>query len=195
MIPSAENRKCSLSISLLFAALMAATRFHPMISVGLPDASWAIFFLSGLYLRSIFLPVFLAEATLIDTVVTVNGGDAWCITPAYLFLIPTYASLWGGGRWYARRHRSSWGTFLPLSAVLSVSAGAAFFISNLGFYLFSGYFGEMRFGQYAAAVAKYYPPYLTHTLFYVALVVCLYLLIGAIGRSKQTIVPTGEAPR
>ncbi|TAJ98545.1 MAG: hypothetical protein EPO39_17955 [Candidatus Manganitrophaceae bacterium] len=186
-----ENRKIALTISLLLAALMAATRFHPIGSaVGLHDASLAVFFLSGLYLRSIFFPLFLAEATLIDHVVTVGGGDAWCITPAYLFLVPTYATLWGAGRWYARRHRSAAWTLMPLSLALFVGASAAFLISNAGFYLFSGYFGEMGFGPYAAAVAKYYPPYVVHAFFYVATAVCLHRLVGAIGRSKRLIVPT-----
>jgi hypothetical protein len=39
-------------VALLLALLMLATRGHHEISpVHLPDASWAIFFLAGLYLR------------------------------------------------------------------------------------------------------------------------------------------------
>lgn len=184
-------QKTSPALSLLLGAIMAATRFHPIGSaVGLHDASLAVFFLSGFYLRSaIFLPAFLGEAALVDYAATIGGGSDWRITPAYLFLIPTYAALWWGGRWYARRHRASWRTLLPLAGALFVGVSVAFLVSNAGFYLFSGYFGEMRFGQYAAEVAKYYPPYVAHPFFYVAFAVCFHLPLGAIGRSRRRFAP------
>lgn len=188
---STENRKFYLIISLSLAAAMAATRFHPIGSaVGIHDASLAVFFLSGLYLRSIFFPAFLAEATLVDYLATASGGSGWCITPAYLFLIPTYGVLWWAGRWYAQRDRSSWWTLVPLSLALFVSASMAFLISNGSFYLFSGYFGGMGPGQYALRVAKYYPAYVTHPFFHVALAVCFHLLASAIGRSRRLSGPT-----
>ncbi len=155
-----ENKKPALMISLLLAALMAATRFRPVGSaVGLHDASLAVFFLSGFYLRSMFFPLFFAEAALIDYAAFMGGQSDWCFTPAYLFLIPTYATLWWAGRGYARRYRPIWRTLLPLALALFFSASLAFLISNVSFYLLSGYFGEMGFGQYAAGVAQYYPPY------------------------------------
>jgi|SRR5579884_853029 len=185
------SRKIVLIHSLLLAILMAVTRFHPIgSSVGLHDASLAVFFLSGLSLGSIFFPLFLAEATLIDYMATLGGGDAWCITPAYLFLIPTYATLWWAGRWYARRHCASWRTLFPLAGALWVGAGAAFLISNAGFYFFSGYFGKMSLGQYAFAVAQYYPSYVADVFFYGILAVSVQILFGAVGRFKRRGIPT-----
>ncbi|MBI3805440.1 MAG: hypothetical protein HY282_16960 [Nitrospirae bacterium] len=185
-----ENRKTALIVSLVLATFMAATRFHPIGSVvGLGDASLAAFFLSGFYLQSIFFPAFLAEAALIDYAATVGGGSDWCITPAYLFLIPTYATLWWAGRWYARRHRSDWQTLLPLSLTLFVSASTAFLISNASFYLFSKYFAEMSVVQYAAGVARYYPHYVMEAFGYVVLAVSLHLIAGAIRRARQPFPP------
>ena len=87
--------RTSLVIALLLAAVMAATRFHHFGSaISLPDASLAIFFLAGFYLRSpLLFAGFLAEAALVDYLaITYGGVSDWCISPAYVFLIPTYAS-------------------------------------------------------------------------------------------------------
>lgn len=187
---SSENGKFAPIIFLLLAAAMAATRFHPIGSaIGLHDASPAVFFLSGFYLRSIFFPAFLAEAALIDYWATASGGSAWCITPAYLFLIPTYGLLVSAGRWYAQRHRPVWRTLIPLSLALFAGGSAAFLISNGSFYLFSGYFGGMELGEYAARTAKYYWPYVTHPFFHVAFAACLHLVIEAAGRSRRRFAP------
>lgn len=181
-----ENKKLTMIIFLFLALLMAATRLPSIVSVvGLHNASLAVFFLSGFYLRSIFFPVFFAEAALIDYAAFMNGQSDWCFTPAYLFLIPTYAALWWAGSWYAGRYRPMWRTLIPLALSLFVSASLAFLISNVSFYLFSGYFGGMPFGQYAAEVAKYYPPYVAHPFFYIAFVVGFHLLVEIFGRSMR----------
>src|ERR1035438_5697145 len=81
---------------------MAATRFNHFGSAfSLPDASWSVFFLGGLYLSKytrISIAVFIAlllQAGLMDSyVTTIQGVSDWCVTPAYWFLIPTYGSLW-----------------------------------------------------------------------------------------------------
>jgi len=60
---------------LILAGAMLATRLHRF--EYLPDASWAIFFLSGFYLSGArALAVLLVEAVLIDYVATAHLGDA-----------------------------------------------------------------------------------------------------------------------
>lgn len=180
------NPKQRFAMVLLLSAIMAATRFnHFGSAVSLPDASLAVFFLAGFYLQPIFLfPVFIGEAGLIDYAAISGGASGWCFTPAYTFLIPTYACLWLAGRWYARRHHHAWRTLLPLAFVLFVSTSVAFLISNGSFYLFSGYFGEISLSEYTARVAKYYPPYVAIAFFYVALAAVLHALVAAIGALK-----------
>jgi hypothetical protein len=98
-----------IGIFLILALVMAATRinhFGP-----LPDASWAVFFLAGFYLRGAArwaFPLLMAEAVLVDfAVITGSGMDFWshyCVSPAYWCLIAAYGSLWFAGsltrRWY-----------------------------------------------------------------------------------------------
>ncbi len=168
-------------IAVALAALMAATRFHHFGSpVNLPDASLAVFFLAGFYLRPIlFFPVFLTEAALVDYAAMAGGVSAWCVTPAYVFLIPTYASLWFGGRWYARRYCLAWRTLVPLGVALLTSTSVAFLISNGSFYWVSGYFPDMSLGEYGASVATYFSPYVLNTFLYVLLAVCVHGLVAA----------------
>jgi len=176
------NTKQQVLIGLVLALLMLATRFHHFGSaLTLPDASLAIFFLAGVYLRpGLVFGLFLAEAGIIDYVATANGADGWCMSPAYVFLIPTYACLWLAGRWYARRHRNAWRTLAPLAAALLLSTGMAFLISNASFYLLSGRFPDMSWTEYATRVAQYFPPYLLSAWIYVTAATALHVLVTAL---------------
>ncbi len=170
-------------IGLLLAAVMVATRIHHFGSaIQLPDASLAIFFLVGVYLRPAwFFPLFLATAALIDYVaITVGGVSSWCVTPAYFFLIPTYASVWAAGRWYAPHHRDSWRTLVPLMGALVCGTTVAFLISNGSFYLFSGRFQDVTATTYAARVTRYLPSYVGYTFMYVLLAALVYATTAAL---------------
>jgi len=184
--------KTPLIIAVLLV-VMAATRFHHFGSaISLPDASLAIFFLAGFYLRSpLVLAGFLAEAALIDYVaITYVGVSDWCISPAYLFLIPTYASLWFAGRWVAARQRQTWRTLALLFAALAVGVTVAFLISNGSFYLLSGHFPDLSWAQYAARVAKYFPPYALNTFFYVLFAATVHVLLTTAARTSQNTTGT-----
>jgi hypothetical protein len=160
---------------------MAATRFHHFGSaVNLPDASLAVFFLGGLYgLGTPWFVAFLVEAGLIDATAVAGGISSFCVTPAYVFLIPTYGALWFAGRWFRARHRISART-LPLLALTMLTATAvAFLISNGSFYALAGYFEKMSLGEYAAKTAQYYVPYASYAFLYVALALGLHALIAA----------------
>ena len=175
--------KAPLVIALLLAVAMVATRFHHFGSaISLPDASLAIFFLAGFYLRSpLFFVAFFGEAALIDYVATTYAGVSdWCITPAYFFLVPAYAGIWFAGRWYATRHRQAWATLVPLVAALTVGTLAAFLISNASFYLLSGRFTDLSWIEYSARVAKYLPSYATSTFLYVSFAAFLHALMAAV---------------
>ncbi len=174
--------------ALLLALLMAATRFHHFGSATqLPDASLAVFFLGGFYLRrSVLLGCYLAQAALIDYLaISLGGVSDWCVTPAYAFLIPTYVSLWLGGVWYARRHRLEWRTLAPLAGAVFAGVSAAFLISNASFYLLSGYFPEMSWTEYASRVVKYYPPYAVAAIAYIGVAAALHALVAYAGARSQ----------
>lgn len=170
----------------IFAALvllMAATRYnHFGSAVALPDASLAVFFLAGFFLAGRSWPMLLAfvalllEAWGVDYYATqIQGVSDWCITPAYGFLIPTYAVLWLGGEWFAARVQNSWRGLAEFCGIAWLTTTAAFVISNASFYLLSGRVGDMSAVDYAASVAKYYQPYLTSSFLYLAVAVVVYL--------------------
>ena len=168
-------------IGLVLVLLMALTRGHHFATLEhLPGASWAIFFLAGVYLRPAwFLPVLLALVWLLDfAAFTWGGTSGFCLTPAYVFLLPAYGALWLAGRWYAKQHCFEWRTLLPLT--LSVLAGAAVceLFSSGGFYFFSGRFADPAFAEFGARLLKYFPPYLQSLALYVGIAVVAHTVFA-----------------
>lgn len=166
----------------LLALLMAATRYHHFGSaLHLPDASLAVFFAAGFYLRQRWpLARLLGGAALIDYLATGAGGaGGWCISPAYPFLIPAYAAMWLGGRWYSARNETGWPAVAALVTALAIAGSAAFLISNGSFYLLSGKFPDLSWAQFAARAALYYWPYLSSAFVYLALIALVHALVVA----------------
>ncbi|HQS59116.1 MAG: hypothetical protein B7Y56_06780 [Gallionellales bacterium 35-53-114] len=173
-----------LGILAALALLMAATRYnHFGSSISLPDASLAVFLLAGLLMARSTWPALLVfvflllEAGGIDYyAINVAGVSDWCVTPAYWFLIPTYAVMWLGGRWFAARQQNSWTSLALFGALSWLATSAAFVISNTSFFLLSGRYAEMSVAEYAGRVAQYYPPYLSGSLMYLALASVIYIM-------------------
>jgi len=168
------------AIAFALAALMAATRFHHFGSaLHLPDASLAVFFLGGLYLRRpLAFGAYAALAALLDYLAIAQAGVSdWCVTPAYAFLLPAYACLWWAGVWCSRHERHGWRRYPRIAGALLLATVLAFLISNASFYGLSGYFGELSLAEYAARVARYFPPYLVSAMAYVAAAVLFEALI------------------
>lgn len=194
------NRICmhKINISLigLLAAVMAATRFnHFGTAFTLPDASYAVFFLGGLYLARnallslIAFMLLVIEAGLIDWNATaVQGISDWCITPAYWFLIPTYASLWLAGSWFALRNsptgNNTTGWISGLGATVFAASSFAFLFSNATFFFFSGRYAEMSWIEYTSRIAQYFVPYVSVALLYIAIAVAIQMANDIIGRQK-----------
>ena len=168
----------------LLAGIMLATRFHHFGAVThLPDASLAVFFLTGFYLRrAIYTVPLMLLAGGIDYLATQHMGVSdYCISPAYGFLIPTYAAMWFGGRWYAGRHSLAASSLAPLAFALLIGGSLAFLISNGGFYLFSGRYPDMNWGEYMQRVSMYYLPYMSGMVFYVALAALAHIGVTRMG--------------
>ena len=168
-----------MAIGLLLASLMILTRSHHFASAhNLADASWAIFFLAGIYLRSAWpLPGFFALSWALDfSAYTWGGVSDFCITPAYGFLLPAYGSLWLAGRWYAKQYRFTWRTVLPLS--LSIMAGLTLceLFSSGGFYFFSGRFAETSLVEFGERLIKYFPLYIETFVFYMGITIVIHAL-------------------
>ena len=166
---------------LLFIA-MVLTRGN--ITAHLQDASWAIFFMVGFYLRDgawsrYAFPAFFAVAFVIDLVVIdAQGGTHYCFTPSYPFLIPSYLSMWFAGRWLASNYSENTAGLFKFVAAGMVGTLLCFLISNLGFYFFSGKFEVMSINEYAQAVSKYLPGYLKTTGVYLGFAALVHLALA-----------------
>lgn len=168
-----------LLIALALIALMAATRMHHFgSSLHLPDASLAVFLLAGFLIASpLLFGALLVEAAALDYVaITHLGVDDYCVTPAYWFLLPTYAVLWFGGRYYARMHQNSLRSLGLFSAISLAAVNVAFVISNGAFYLFSGKFADVSIAEYASRMTQYYVPYVSGAVIYLIPAAMLYVL-------------------
>ncbi len=173
--------------------LMALTRYnHFGSAMALPDASYAVFFLGGLFLGRVrsalmILALLLVEAALIDYyAINFREVSGFCVTSAYSFLVLAYGALWFVGRWYAPRYALTLKGMSGLLLAGAAAGSAAFIIANVSFYLLAGYFDSMSVAQYVSSVAQYYGPYVAVAVFYVgsaAGVQMLFALLG--GKTRQ----------
>jgi len=173
-----KDRTTWIAVALIL--LMAFTRAnHFGTTVHLPDASWAVFLLAGFFVASpLLFGALLVGAGLVDYFAfTFQGVNDYCFTPAYWFLIPTYAVLWFAGRYYAGIYRDNLRSLGVGAGIAFVAVGVAFLISNLSFYLLAGYFEKMSLVEYVLSVAQYFPSYLAVTLMYLLPAVLLDALL------------------
>ncbi len=143
------------------------------------DASWAVFFILGFYLRAVIaLPLFLLVAFIVDlSVIKATGVENYCFTVAYPFLAPAYGSLWLAGRWLANNYSVSVKglMYLVLAAVVGTTVCDIF--SSGGFYFFSGRFEELSFAEFASRIATYLPMYMKTTVIYLAIAAVVHFAV------------------
>lgn len=173
-------------------SLMAMTRYnHFGSSVTLPDASYAVFFLGGLYIGRtrgalVALALLLVEAAVVDYyAINFRDVSGWCVTSAYSFLIFAYAALWYVGRWYAPRHNLTAKGLLGLFAAAVAAGSLAFVIANVSFYLLAGYFGSMSVAEYISRVSQYYVSYVEVAVIYIGCAVVLQMLYAILTGKEQ----------
>ena len=187
-IPSSLSRP--LVIGAVLVALMVVSRGHyfPALRAALPSTSWAVFFLAGVYLRPRwFLPVLLLLAGALD-VLAIGWGHVsdYCLTIAYAALVPAYAALWLGGRWFASEVALGRGTMARLAASAFVATFACEIISSGSFYFSSGRFADPTLAGFGERLVQYFP----HSLAAMALWVTLAALSRALvqARSPQAVL-------
>lgn len=193
----------------ILAIVMLATRSN-LISLGthigsLPDASWAVFFIAGFYLKGSVrwaFPLLMALAVAIDYfVISRQGISFWshyCVSPAYWFLLPSYAALWFGGAWLRERYAGLHARELALllgSVVVAVSV--CYLISNGSYYWLSDHWladaGAPRsFAGWTKNLGDWYLSFVGMALVYVAVAAVLHVLTAQAlrwlpqrGESKQ----------
>ncbi len=150
----------------LMAFLMLLTRgSHVLTHVSLPDASLALLLIGGLYLRkAIWFGFFIVLATLIDFgAAAVDSIQAFCLTPGYWGMLPTYALMWLGGVWLSTQTNLN---FFKFSLVSLLATFLAFVISTQTYYLFSGRFPAEGLISALQHGWEYLPSYVGFILMY-----------------------------
>jgi hypothetical protein len=182
-------------IALPLALLMLATRGHHEITpVHLPDASWAVFFLAGLYLSSrwFYAGFFLLAAGMDYVAITWGGVSSFCVTGAYFFLIPAYGALWFAGRRYNPSNTLTLGDLPPLALYALAGTLACELISSGGFYFFSGRFVDTNVAEFVDRLVKYLPPNLFNQVLYLGLAALVHGLFGLLrGKAHRSGVRVG----
>jgi hypothetical protein len=169
----------------ILAIVMLATRVNHF--AALPDASWAVFFVAGFYLRGNArwaFPLLMALAVLIDFfVITGQGIDFWshyCVSIAYWFLVPAYLALWLGGTLLRRMYRGLGVRELVFLAVALVAAvSVSYVISNGSYYWLSDTWmagAKLRsFGGWIENLGDWYFGYLRTNAMYVGIAAALHV--------------------
>jgi hypothetical protein len=166
----------------LLLLVMLLTRSHFISHI--QDASWAIFFMLGFYLRSyLAFPVFWLAAFAIDLVViNVTGSGNFCFTLSYPFLIPAYAAMWFAGRWLAGHYHENWHGVINLISAAILGTIVCQLLSSGGFYGFSGRFAEPSLSVFITREMKFLPMYLQTTLFYLSIATVIHLAVIQAGK-------------
>jgi len=175
-------------IGLALIALMAVTRGHHFASVDfLPSASWAVFFIAGVYLKPRWsFPLFMAEAVLLDCASLAAGtsiGD--CITPSYVALVPAYAALWFAGRWFAKDMALNASGVLRLIVSAFIGLLLAQLIASGSYYLFSGKFTDPTVSEFADRMMTYTPRKFEGLAFYIGVAACVHVMSFELRRFMQ----------
>lgn len=187
-LPMSFSPAQRLAIFSAVALLLAVTRLDVLSTTfhfaPIPDASWAMFFVGGFYLRGATrwaFPVLMALAVIVDYVVISRAGlDFWshyCVSVAYWFLVPSYFALWFGGMLLRRRYDGlTLRTLGLLAGTLFVAFSACFVLSNGSFYWLSDTVTNPTFAGWVKNLGDWYLPFLRVTAAYVALVAVLHAL-------------------
>lgn len=158
---------------------MLITRAH--VIDHLLDASWAVFFLAGFYLRNwLAFGVFMATAVAIDYVgITQFGVSDFCVSQAYVALVPAYGALFAAGHWFAGQYQGeTLVTAFKFGAVVLVGFFAAELISSGSFYFFSGKFADLSVVEFGGRLLKYAPHGLYVTSLYLAVAAFLHVAVS-----------------
>lgn len=174
----------------LLVLLMAGTRINHFAPV--PDASWAVFFIGGFYLRNWTrwaFPLLMGLAVVVDwAVISSQGMNFWqhyCVSAAYWMLIPAYFAMWAGGMLLRRYYRSASLKSLGLLAVTVIgSVALCHLIAQGSFYWISASVAEPSFAGWAKNYSDWLLPYMQSAAMYIGAAALVQVAVEA--SSKQS---------
>jgi hypothetical protein len=171
--------------------LMAASRVNHFAAI--PDASWAVFFIGGFYLRSWTrwaFPLLMVLAIVIDVlVIRASGIGYWqhyCVSPGTALLVPAYFSLWAGGAVLRQGyHGASWAALGKASALLIAAVALCHLFAQSGFYWTSDVVAAPTAAGWLKNYADWFLPYLRTAAIYVGLAAALQLTAEQVAKLLQ----------
>lgn len=176
-------------LTLLLVALVLVTRTnYSSAIIDTPDISLAAFFIAGLWIPSalVFGLLFIAAA-LADQLSFMAGVSDWCFTPAYVFLVPTYACLWYAGYLCRNADFFKVAGAAKLTVYFVLAVVAAYLISSYSFYFFSGRLTPTTALQYTQGLTHYFwSPYFSWAAAYTALALGIAGVARLVARAKSS---------
>ncbi|MGE8279547.1 MAG: hypothetical protein ACN6O2_03850 [Stenotrophomonas sp.] len=174
----------------LLVLLMAGTRINHFAPV--PDASWAVFFIGGFYLRNWTrwaFPLLMGLAVVVDwAVISSQGMSFWqhyCVSAAYWMLVPAYFAMWAGGMLLRRYYRSASLKSLGLLAATVIgSVALCHLIAQGSFYWISASVAEPSFAGWAKNYSDWLLPYMQTAAIYIGAAALVQVAVEA--SSKQS---------
>ncbi len=165
----------SVWVSMGLIALILLTRTnHFGSNVYLPDATIAVLFLGGLLIpRASWLGWAIIAAFGMDFyALGYKGVSDYCMSLGYWGLIPTYALVWGAGRWlasYTASKQQSPFKLLPFVLLGVIASSIGFVVSNAFWYAFSDKVATLSIIEFSQRVAIYYTPYVGYAMMYLGI--------------------------
>ncbi len=176
----------------LVQLLVISEGHHFYSALHLPDATLAVFFLAGRYLKRWWsLPLLLSINFAIDLyVVHFRGVSSYCLTASYAGLIAAYGAMWCGGVLSRGAALVRVRGLCQIISSVAVVTAIAFVISNGSFYWLSGRYPEPYFAEYIQRAAQYFPGYMARPWFWLGVAAileyCFYPLSGKAKRVEVT---------
>ncbi|MEG2805560.1 hypothetical protein [Stenotrophomonas sp.] len=171
--------------------LMIATRVNHFMAI--PDASWAVFFIGGFYLRQWTrwaFPLLMGLAIVIDVVVISRTGQAYlqhyCVSPGTWMLLPAYFSLWAGGMLLGHGYQGArWATLGKGVALLVAAVALCHLFAQGGFYWSSDSVAAPTVAGWLKNYSDWFLPYLRTAAIYVGLAAALQLTTEQVRKLLQ----------
>jgi len=173
----------------VLTALMVVTRSgHLGTAWTPPDASWAVLYLAGFYFAREWrwaLPALLCTAMAVDfVVISYFGVSSYCVTAAYVFMLPAYVLLWLGGVWMRRAYRRELADLLRWAMSLGLGSSLCFLVTNTTFYWLGGRIPDPTLGGWWQSFAQWYPGFIAVPFVYVGIAAVLHIALARPGRVR-----------
>jgi hypothetical protein len=181
-----STKKNSILMSLVLIALILLTRTnHFGSNVYLPDATLAVLLFGGLMAMNYrwFGLAMVAAVGMDFYALGFAGVSDYCMSLGYWGLIPTYAMVWGAGRWLAKQKNPFALTGLFATSWLAISM--AFVISNAFWYAFSDKVATLSVMEFSQRVAQYYVPYVSYAIMYLGFALVIHAVLKSMAFKSQ----------